>query len=265
MKSEVFNGQRFWNWFKYDLTQMWRNQMKSAIGIGFSGLFIYILTVCYNLVFNKTWEGSDESTRMAVLLFAFIFLELSQVKTYGFLTRKDRGSAWLMAPASTFEKWASIILMTLVVIPGLFFIAFLGTDWILCLLDHSIGDSLVLSLGDAGASFSNEVASGNIPFGWGTVIALGISSLWVNFLYFVLCGMCFKKNKLLWALLVIFGLSMVFSLIGSSVLAMGGGIDVNIETVEELMPYLHSFILICFLLAVGLAWGIYYRLETLKH
>ena len=30
MKSEVFNGSRFWNYFKYDLVQMWRNHMKAA-------------------------------------------------------------------------------------------------------------------------------------------------------------------------------------------------------------------------------------------
>ena len=40
MTSEVFNGQRFWTYFKYDLTQMWRNHVKAAILIGFSGLIL---------------------------------------------------------------------------------------------------------------------------------------------------------------------------------------------------------------------------------
>ena len=41
MKSETFNGSRFWNYFKYDLIQMWRNHMKAALGISLAGLVLY--------------------------------------------------------------------------------------------------------------------------------------------------------------------------------------------------------------------------------
>ena len=53
MKSETFNGSRFWNYFKYDLVQMWRNHMKAALGISLAGLVLYVVVISWNLVFHQ--------------------------------------------------------------------------------------------------------------------------------------------------------------------------------------------------------------------
>ena len=116
MKSEVFNGQRFWTYFKYDFTQMWRNHVKAAIVIGFSGLILYILGIAFNAVFRNVWEAPTFVARTVVFLLAAFSLELYQTRTYGYLTEKKAGQSWLMVPASHLEKFVSMMIITIIVI-----------------------------------------------------------------------------------------------------------------------------------------------------
>ncbi|MBQ6952848.1 MAG: hypothetical protein IJP81_02940, partial [Bacteroidales bacterium] len=145
MQNEVFNGSRFWNYFKYDATQMVRNHMRAAIGIGLSGLIVYVIVVGFCLLFNGEWTGPGIKARFMVFYVASVILQLYQTRTYGYLTEKRKGSAWLMLPASTFEKWLSMILMTLIVIPVLFLVVSLTTDALVAALDPTVGNSLLYS------------------------------------------------------------------------------------------------------------------------
>ena len=70
MKSEVFNGSRFWTYFKYDLMQMWRNHVKAAILIGFSGLILYVLGISFNALIDKVWQAPSFSARAVVFMIA---------------------------------------------------------------------------------------------------------------------------------------------------------------------------------------------------
>ena len=94
MKSEVFNGSRFWTYFKYDFTQMWRNHVKASILIGFSGLILYILGIAFNAVFRNVWEAPTFVARTIVFMLAVFALELYQTRTYGYLTNRKKGAAW---------------------------------------------------------------------------------------------------------------------------------------------------------------------------
>ena len=145
MKSEVFNGQRFWSYFKYDFTQMWRNHVKAAIGIGLSGLILYVITVGFNLIFGNGWQGPGLAARLVVFIVAFTALELYQTRTYGYLTDKRKGSAWLMNPASTFEKWLSMMLMTILVLPFLFLGVYFVSDLLVAAFDPTTGESILHS------------------------------------------------------------------------------------------------------------------------
>ena len=104
MTNEIFQGQRFWTYFKYDFIQMWRNHVKAAVGIGLAGLIAYFVVVLFNLTFNGTWQGPGIGGRFVVFVLAATALELYYTRIYGYLTEKRKGSAWLMLPASTFEK-----------------------------------------------------------------------------------------------------------------------------------------------------------------
>ena len=270
MKSEVFNGQRFWTYFKYDFTQMWRNHVKAAIVIGFSGLILYILGIAFNAVFRNVWEAPSLVARTVVFLLAAFALELYQTRTYGYLTDRKKGAAWLMIPASGFEKWLSMLLMTLVVIP----VAYLGTytiiDSILSLADPTYGQLLVSAVADTVQKAQGDLAEANNEYSttWnlGFMFLPAVIGYICNFLYFLLCGISFRRNKILWAILILFGVSILFSTVMTT-LGLQTHYDINdlAEAETVIRHIIHLTTVFSAVLAAGLATGIYLRIKTLKH
>ncbi len=263
MKNVVFNGSRFWNWFKYDITQMWRNHMFAALGIGLSGLIAYIVVVCYNLIVNGQWQAINGDARLAVFILAFIALELYQTSTYGFLTKKKEGSAWLMAPASGLEKWTSMLINTLIVIPVLFFVVFLGTDWLITLLDHTGGKSLLFSFSGMLSEITNAIRNSEVDFSIASFVWVFISGFCVNFLYFLLSGLVFKKHKIIWGIVAMMVISSALTFIFSRI-----GWNVNTEFVagtHNSSAIMNGFAACMTAAALCLAGGIYYRIKTIKH
>ena len=272
MKNEVFNGSRFWNYFKYDFTQMWRNHVKASIGIGLSGLILYVISVGFNLIFGGGWDGPNLGIRFGVFILAFTALELYQTRTYGYLTDKRKGSAWLMLPASTFEKWLSMVLMTIIVLPLLFVGVYLLSDLLVASLDPTVGHSMLHSIGSGFRDLSGEIinVNGDYNTNWSVwafvpVFFVGICT---NFLFFLLCGLIFKKNKILGGFVIIFLLSSLFSIV-FSLIGINTNIEIEANDFAEAEVYirqvLNTVTWVSALMAAGLAGGIYWRLKTLKH
>ena len=270
MKSEVFNGSRFWTYFKYDLTQMWRNHVKAAILIGFSGLILYILGIAFNAVFNQVWAAPGFGARVSVFLLACFALELYQTRTYGYLTDRRKGASWLMIPASTFEKWLSMILMTLVVIPVAFLATYAIIDAILAAADPTYGQLLIGAAKTVISKAQESLAEANDAYSttWniGVMALPAIIGYVCNFLYFLLCGISFKRNKILWAFIILF----ITSIALSTVLTLFGlQTHYDIDDLAEAEALIRSVIgwstTVSAVLAVGLAGGIFYRIKTLKH
>lgn len=268
MKSEVFNGQRFWSYFKYDATQMWRNHAKAAVFIGLSGLFFYFVCIFFGLILGDGWDGPNIATRFVIFIIAFTVLEFYQTRTYGYLTDRKRGSAWLMVPASAFEKWLSMILMTLFVIPILFLVVFFGADFLMAILDPTVGHSMIASIAGGMTDVIDEVVrvNGEYDTDWSLwmVVPSAFLGFCVNFLFFLLCGLIFRKNKILGGFLIIFGLSIVLSTV-SSLIVLQSDVDVTPENIDMVRTYIHGFNWVIGLIAAGLAGGIYWRIKTLKH
>lgn len=262
MKNEVFSGSRFWNWFKYDITQMWRNHMFAALGIGLSGLIAYIVVVCFNLITNGQWQGIGQDGRIFVFIFAIIALELYQTSTYGYLTKKKEGSAWLMAPASKLEKWVSMLINTLIVIPVLFAVVFIGVDSLICLADHSCGASLMSVLSKATGELSGMIAQGAVDFNMWTLAWFFISSGFFNFLYFLLCGLIFPRHKVIWGIAAAMVLSSLFAFILSSIGMSDINVQMHADNAREAMNWFSAGATAG---AACLAAGIYYRIKTIKH
>ncbi len=258
MQNEVFNGSRFWNYFKYDATQMLRNHMRAAIGIGLSGLIVYVIVVGFCLLFNGE------------CYVASVILQLYQTRTYGYLTEKRKGSAWLMLPASTFEKWLSMILMTLIVIPVLFLVVSLTTDALVAALDPTVGNSLLYSFSHGMRDISGQLINinGEYNTSWSVHFLLPsmIVAFCANYLFFLLCGILFKKHKILSAFVIIFVVSSLFSIV-ASLLDINTNVEVNDFAEAELFirSIFNTVTWVSGLIAVGLAGGIFYRLKTLKH
>ena len=273
--NETFNFSRFWTYFKYDLKQMWRNHSKAAILIGGASAIFYIVWVMCSLVFAQKWTSPVIEARVAVLFIAFAILELYQVRTYGHLTEKKAGSAWLMIPASKTEKFVSMLLVTLIVIPLLFFAVYFILDGFLSLVDPTYGQALFtgflgtyIKMMEALSAFSG---SGMLPitFTPSSLVLPMTISMFCNFLYFLLCGICFKKNKLVGAIAILFGISLVFSLLSGLFvpnLVMKLNIDMNeADLARWMVNFMNAMTAVSCVITIGLGWGVWRRIKTLQH
>lgn len=276
MKSEVFNGKRFFTYFKYDLTQTLRIHVKAAVLIGFAGVIYYLLGIGFNAIANSiiqghgVWQAPEYRGRIIIFIIACTALELYQIRTYGYLTDRRKGSAWLMIPASTFEKWFSMILMTLVVIPVSFICTYTATDAILSLVDPTYGTMLISSAIDLADKLQTSLAAANDEYTTTWNISFMVVPYLVgfcsNFLYFLFCGILFKRHKLLYAFLVLFGLSTILSMV-SAWLGIQTSIELN-DFAEAEVFIRHTITVITIyvgIFAMLLAGGIFYRIKTLKH
>ena len=271
--NETFNFSRFWTYFKYDLKQMWRNHSKAAILIGGASAIFYVIWVIFSLVFMQQWHTPPIAARLVIFLLAFAILELYQVRTYGYLTEKKAGSAWLMIPASKAEKYVSMLLITLIVIPFLFVAVYFLIDGFLSLVDPTVGKALLTGAAGTykelidGLSVMSDASP--ITFSTSTIMWYGTVGLFCNFLYFLLCGICFKKNKLVTAIAILFGISLLFSVLSGLFLPrfINGISDSLDETqlVEWSVRMLNVSVVVTCLLTIGLAWGVWRRLKTIQH
>ena len=273
--NETFNFNRFWTYFKYDLKQMWRNHSKAAIMIGGASAIFYVVWVLFSLVFFQHWTSPVIYARFGVLVLAFAVLEFYQAYTYGYLTDKKKGSAWLMIPASKAEKFVSMLLITLIVIPLLFFAVYFLIDGILSLVDPTYGKALISGFLGTYSDIINGLSSiggeSAITFTPGTLLFSGIVSVFINFLYFLLCGICFKKNKIVGAIAIMLGLSLVLSLIsGFFMIHFVQNAQFNFDgndpqAFQWLANLMNVSVFISCLLTVGLGWGVWRRIKTIQH
>ena len=271
--KEIFDFKRFWTYFKYDLKQMWRNNSKGAILIGGASALLYVVWVLISLVFTQPWSSPIIEVRAVVLMLAFGILEMYQVRTYGYLTEKKAGSAWLMVPASRAEKYVSMLLMTLIVIPLLFFVVYLLIDGFLSLVDPTYGKALITGFmgayGDVLSVFQEIGNESPITFTPSSLVFPTIVGFFCNFLYFLLCGICFKKNKLVCAIAITFGISMVVSLLMGLLFPLfvhNFDFEVDETQIATWMTWImNASIVFTCLLTIGLGWGVWRRVKTLQH
>ena len=272
--NETFNFNRFVTYFKYDLKQMWRNHSRAAMLIGGASALLYAIWVMFSLVLGQGWTSPILGVRVAVFLVAFAVLEFYQVRVYGHLTEKKAGSSWLMIPASRTEKFISMLLIILIVIPVLFFAVYMLLDGFLSLVDPTYGKALIGSVGTAYTEFINGLAEigEQTPFTL-TPSMFIVSSFFsgiTSFLYFNLCGICFKRNKLVSAIAILFAVSMALSLLSGIILphifANWPDYDITEEiAVRWINNAMYIGCTISTLMAIGLGWGIWHRVKTLQH
>ena len=272
--NEIFNFNRFWTYFKYDLKQMWRNHSKAAIMIGGASAIFYVIWVLASLVFTQHWSSPVIYARVGVFILAFTILELYMVRSYGYLTEKKAGSNWLMVPASKAEKFVSMLLMVCIVIPLLFFVTYLAIDGILALVDPTYKGALLVSGIDAYSELIRGISEFStespITFTPASIIFSLVIGLFCNFLYFLLCGICFKKNKLVGVIAILFGLSLVLSLLtGIFVPRIFTNIDFNnmndMQIARWVTGCMNAGVIISCLFTIGLGWGVWRRIKTIQH
>lgn len=275
MKNEVFSFKRFWTYFKYDLVQLYRRHAKAALLFAGSGLILYVAWIAGSLVFDHCWSAPNIGARVVVAMLSAAALEFYYAYLYGFVTDRRKGSSYLMIPASKTEKFVSILLNALIVVPVAFIAVQLGVDALLCLLDPTMEGTMAGGGYDVVAGLMERLADEEdlllLRSSMSTAFVLSLLSFAFNYLYFLLCGMCFRKSKIVGAVAIVIGVTFVLSLCSGLFIgpltewAMNFDFDDVYEAQAFARGFLRGMTIVEALMVLGIGWGIFHRLKTLKH
>ena len=279
--NETFSAGRFFRYFLFDNKQLWSRHTRAVVTFGGLGIILYVVTVLLGLIFTREWHGPVLWARVATLAFASLVLVFYQTRTYGYLTEPKAGSAWLMVPASRLEKFISMMIICLIEMPIVLVATYLCIDGLITLVDPTVEGAIMTSLGTIFSTFNNFVTENSGDFDLGITAAGLTFQFWLNvctyLLYFILCGICFKKHKVATGIAILLGLSMLFTIISGIVIRAGvfNGLgthlvkrlsDAPVERSISLLNWiLNSEFIFNGLAVIGLATGIYFRIKTLKH
>ena len=279
--NETFSAGRFFRYFLFDNKQLWSRHTRAIVTFGGLGIILYIVTVLLGLLFSQTWHGPSIWARVITLAFASLVLVFYQTKTYGYLTDPKAGAAWLMIPASRLEKFVSMMIITLIEIPVVFLATYLCVDGIIALIDPTVEGAILTNIGSLFSDFNKFVSENSNEISLG-ITAGGLTfQFWLNvctnLLFFLLCGICFKKHKIGTGIGILVGLGLLFTMFSGLLVSSGvfmdwakstaeGLADAPIERPQRLLNWtLNSEFFLNGLAVLGLGTGIFYRIKSLKH
>lgn len=274
--DNTFKISRFGKYFVYDLKRQWKNIGMLMLIFSLFPIIFYMIYMFFAAMFDgglmKIFigleiDGPAGGTRFGVFaVMSTIFVMLFPSRAYGEITNKAKGSEWLMLPASRLEKFTSMMLISLIVIPLVYVVVYFLSDAFVCLLDKSCGDSLM--------SFRINKEIGSSDF------VIPANGLWIlastivgNAIVFLLGGLIFKKWKVVGTVLVLFALEMVFSgllsaFITNADLEWWGNwfADWTIRHADSIDIWLNAFINLWLLLILAICgtWS-WFRIKRLQH
>jgi len=210
--NKIFDFKRFGNYFVYDLNNAKNTFGFSMLIMGLSPVILFAVIQLISLVF--TGHGADMTDgRLAGMVLTIVFIVMFfeyPVKAYGPMVKKKSGSSWLMLPASTFEKWLSIIIVSCVIVPATLILLFAASEGILSLIFPGTYGTPVV-------------------FGWIKSFGQLASLSFFGMLCFVLGTFLFDRNqsgKTFLCLIVLLILTMIFT-------GLTGGIADTIRMMVE--------------------------------
>src|SRR5574344_861054 len=263
--SDFFNFNRFQKVFNYDFKNNISNFGLSALLLACGPLFCYaIASVMSFLLAHYTWMGGPVlSARIGCFVaISICFLLMFPSKVYGFITDKRAGSSYLMIPASSFEKFISMMLNVLIIFPAFYLLVYAGLDYILCQLDPHCGNSLL---------YAAQQASTNLSLTTNSFLDISIFrcflSMFEILLAFLLGAIYFKNRKismviLIYIALCIFTSITIFTFLGNRPWEMG------ISDANYAYHYANAYSWLSkifqILITIGLMTWVYFRVKTIK-
>ena len=111
--NNTFSFERFVKVLKYDL-----KFRVPAIGISF--LILLLLPHVFKFIMDFGGTFHQNIRKEVIEILCVIFIMYAPFKIYSSIREKQGRSAFMMLPASTLEKFASMVLVSLVMVPALF-------------------------------------------------------------------------------------------------------------------------------------------------
>lgn len=267
--NNIFDIKRFWSYFMYDLRRARGRCGLSILLLGLTPVMFFVIYTIWTLALREPLEMlPSEMKFMAVFISATVVLYAFGSRIYGFVTEKRAGSDFLLLPASTLEKWISIVLMTCFVLPLVLF-ALLGiSDALMSLIFPGLYGPRFFAgaVQDLNRMFFARIGEGLHL----NVTLLTFLSWCENLLIFTLGALCFKRGKIAKTFLCLFCTGLVLSTL--MLLFVGNAhlgyewFEEHFATAEQIQRAIDSSLAIIYTLVIGgLLGGLYYRIRTLQH
>ena len=277
--NNVFDIKRFWKYLCWDVRNAYNNFGLSLLICALLPAIAFVLTFLGTLVFNPSRFAVTEITMLIgdstkiVMIFTAILITgiVFPARQYGSLTDRKAGSTWLMLPASTLEKFLSILLVTCVVVPLCLAVMLYAFDAVMSLVPYYGQRAFPLIIDTVRSAMDNLQASDvsvdvNLPY----IIYLGFCKF---ILVYTLGALFFRKHKIAKTILVLIGLSFVMTALLSVGFFHGMTFtSYDVEAyfasldVDKLPVYFNVVLNVANLLVFALLdLGIYFRIKTLKH
>lgn len=287
--NDIFNLRRFGKYLASDAGNCVANYGLSMAIISLMGLIIYVGTVMMGLIFNGEWGGPDSNFRIFTFFTALVVMMFTMpVKCYGRITEKRFGTQWLMVPASSFEKFLSMVIMSVIAVPAVTCTVYFAVDAILCALDGTCGQSIITSFKSLLDSFTAiSIASESDMEIYPNLASfvMQVSNPWLYvddimgmFLITLLGAVIFKKGKSAKTILSYFAivivLGLMFTPFAKAFFNEFAAMSFNLNSTEELNQlfgkeiFTHAALLDTLndtVVNIALLVAIYFRIKTLKH
>ena len=287
--NDIFNIRRFGKYLAADAGNCAANYGLSMLLISLMSVVIYAGTVLMGLLFNGRWAGPEFGFRLFTFFTALIVMVLTMpVKCYGRITEKRFGTQWLMVPASSFEKFLSMVIMTVIAVPVVTCGVYFAADALLCAIDGSCGQSIITSFRSALDTFAEiSIASESDMELYPNLASfiMQVSNPWLYvddiigmFLITLLGAIIFKKGKtaktILYYILIVTICGMAFTPVATSFFKSFAEMSFNFDSPEAANMlfgkeiFKHAALLDTLndtVVNLALLTAIYFRIKTLKH
>lgn len=274
--NNVFNFQRFGKYLTYDLNNARYSYGLSLLIIALLPAIIFFFTQLFSLIFTFQFTEYDSTISVAGLAIGTIILQLSApTKMYGALTEKKQGSDWLMIPASSFEKFLSMVVILCVVLPVLFIVGFSCCDLIMSLVPGYNG-SFTKDGYDAIAGFFQGMNSYSefVTISKGAIFGQFWANWTFGILVFALGAVIFKKRKVARTILCYFLFSIILMCLivaffgpeGTRLEALIESIDVENVSPQRVQFWFNFITNALNIIGIGgIGTALFFRIKTMKH
>ncbi|MBO7487542.1 MAG: hypothetical protein J6X77_04955 [Bacteroidales bacterium] len=272
--NNVFSPKRFGKYFCYDLFNVKNNFGLTLLILGLLPFILFVVFQLINILFHGTFYVNSDGFMPARVITGIVCVTVAilafPTKVYGSVTDRRAGSSFLMLPASTFEKWLSMVLMGCVLVPLCLSILYVGSDTVMGLVFPKAYGTPIINM-----PFDDIIGETDMPID----IHFSFTGLvWGNWsasmLFFTLGAICFKKGKVGKSILVLFVLTILASLIVVAIVGnfdadfandtlLLNAVDADPETAARKIIALGKALLY-FQLVLFLGLN-YWRLRTIKH
>ena len=262
--NNIFSLKRFGRYFTHDLATARNNFGLTLLIADLLPIIVWFFTQIFHRIFSGSWASDSASYQITAFLTSYFIVMLSfPVKAYGSLTERAAGSQWILLPASNFEKWLSMILMSCVVVPVVWSVLLLGSDALMSLIP-GYGKPVAYYL----FKINDFIGEGEFPLQINAFYILGLS--WcTNALVWLLGAIWFKRGKVAKTFLAVMALGFILSILSMVFLGTAHiGIEDMVESGDaegvlrkfNLIVNIVSWTWICIFLSLT-----YLRVRTIKH